>query len=108
MSQQVRNERYNQSIQRLERDIVPQYLEGCIHWVDTIYDGAWSALSERYERILKLFLDGKLKPIDYEIEEEIFFENMQSYMEKYRTYKKLDERQDFIKSFEKEKYQYGY
>ena len=54
------------------------------------------------------YLAGNMRELDYDIEEDMMIENMKSYMEKYRTYKKLDDRQDFIKSFAKEKHKYGY
>ena len=95
--------RYEQSFKRIESEIVPAYLEGCIHWVDTIYDGAWSAIMDRFEKKLALFLDGKIRDMDYEIEEDMMLENLKSYMQKYRTYKRLDEKAEFLKGFEKEK-----
>ncbi len=108
MSQQSRTKRFEQSFSRIEQEIVPNYIEGCIHWVDTIYDGAWSAISERFERGLSKYLAGNMRELDYDIEEDMMIENMKSYMDKYRTYKKLDDKQEFINSFSKEKYQYGY
>lgn len=53
------------------------------------------------------FLAGKMSDLDYDIEEEMFFENLKSYMRKYRSYKKLDAADDFIKSLAKEK-TYGF
>ena len=107
MQEQARSRRYDQTIKRIHLEIVPNYIDGCIHWVDTLYEDAWLKATQKFERGVIKYLAGRMREMDYTIEEELLFSFMNEYMEKYLKYKKLDERESFIKSLTKEKkYEY--
>jgi hypothetical protein len=86
---------------RVDAEIAKHYIEGCIHWVNTLYDDAWFKATERLERGLNLFRSGKISLESMQLEEEIFFEIIHEHTEKYKRYKKLDDRTVFLKSLEK-------
>ena len=100
MQEQVSFKRFfTELTERIHRDIASQYVEGCIHWVDSIYDNAWFKATERLERGLILFRSGKISEEAMRVEEEIFFEDLQEHVRKYLTYKRLDPKALFLKSF---------
>jgi hypothetical protein len=99
MQKQVSFERFfDEFRKRVHRELATGYVEGTIHWVNTIYDGAWFKTTERLDRGLVLFREGKISIESMRMEEEIFFDELQEYTQKYLRHKRLDPRSQFIKS----------
>lgn len=90
--------RYANLSKRLHIEINNQYIDGCIHWVNVIYEGAWDSATDRFERSLLAFREKKITEERYAFEEEIFFDTLKEYMRKYKKYKKVDDEMSFIKS----------
>lgn len=96
--------RFSECIDRLEREISPNYIPGAIAWVDAIYDGAYSKALNRLERSLEKLKDRIISDRDFAVEQSLFFDTVTEYFQKYRTHKKLDESEQFLKSFFKGDY----